>query len=422
MEDSLLTSEESSRDPIEVRRNFKYLSIDVIFYIFALAFIDQSTVLPAFLETLTKSTVIIGAITAIRPAGTLIPPFWTAHYLRNRSRHKSFLMKVATVSRISIALFAIVLFISGPSDKNLILVSFLIMYTAFWVSEGYASVPWTDLVAKTIPEKLRGRLFGLTQFGGGILAIFAGIIISRVLVAKGLTYPGNYAILITIAALFFALSLLSLSKVREPEGITEEHDDDFLTYTKNIGMMISGHSQLKRFLLVQLLMGFFGMSLPFYILYAKKIGSMSGGEVGILLAVQTAGSILFSAAAGYASDNHGPKIVIVWSIIAAISAQILALLINIPSFYLYCVLFFIIGAVLGSMWIGLTNFLLEMAEESQRKAYIGLMNTANAPTLIFPIIGGLVIESFSYQAVFAVTGITAIIALILTSGMIPKFR
>lgn len=420
MEDTIFTPDGKSTpetDPREVKRNYFKLSMDVIFYLFALAFIDQSTVLPAFLETLTKNTIIIGAITAIRPAGTLIPQLWTAHYLRNRIYHKSFLVKIALISRIATVLFAVMLFIAGPNDKSLILISFLVMYTAFWVSEGYAGVPWIDLVAKEVPERLRGRLFGSTQFYGGILAILAGLIISKILSIKSIGYPTNYAILLSISAVFFSCSLFSLSRVHETPGTPEPHNDSFVDYIKKIGATITENRQLKKFLIIQILVGFFGMSLPFYILYARKTGGLDGGEVGILLAIQTLGNLLASAASGYISDKYGPKLIIFATAIASILTQVLAFLIFKPSFVLYSVLFFIIGAVNGSTAIGLINYLLEMADETKRKSYIGLMNTANAPTMLFPVIGGVIIKYSSYQMAFGITGAASILALVLISGL-----
>lgn len=420
MEDSIFTPEDKSVpevNPRDVKRNYWMLSLDVIFYLFALAFMDQSTVIPAFLQTLTKNTIIIGAITAIRPAGIFLPQLWTAHYLRNRIHHKGFLVKVALISRVATALFAIVLFIAGPNDKLLILVSFLMMYSAFWTSEGYAGVPWIDLVAKSIPERLRGRLFGSTQFYGGILAIIAGLVISKILSMKNISYPTNYAILIAIAAVFFSCSLFSLNRVREPAGEPEPHDDAFIDYIRNIRTMIAENIQLKKFLIIQILIGFFGMSLPFYILYAKKTGGLADGEVGILLAIQTLGTLLSSAASGYISDKFGPRLIILATIITTLLAQALAFLILKPSFIMYSALFFIIGVVNGSTYIGLTNYLLEMADETKRKAYIGLMNTANAPTMLFPVIGGAIIKYSSYQTAFGITGAASILALVLISGL-----
>lgn len=394
--------------------------MDVIFYLCGLAFIDGSTVLPAFLATLTDSSIVIGAIVAIRPAGLFLPQLWTAHYLRNRKRHLKFLLKVAAISRLGIVLFAVVLFIAGPNDRALMLVAFLGMYIAFWFSEGGAGVPWTDLVAKTIPERLRGRLFGFTQFGGGILALFAGLLVSRMLSPRGPAYPTNYAVICAISAAFFWASFIALSTVHEPEGPLEEQEGDFLQYLKGIGEMLAAHAELKRFLLVQILIGFYAMSLPFYILYAKQAMHISGGIVGIFLSVQVAGSIIASAIVGFASDHRSPKAVVVASASAGVLAPVLALLVGGSSVWLYGLVFLALGAFVGSMWIGLTNYLLEMAEPRERRSYIGLMNSANAPTMLFPILGGLIVQMVSYQAVFTITALALVSALILSFGLVSK--
>ena len=416
------TAEAQEYNPLEVRRSFRRLSVDVIFYICGLAFIDGSTVLPAFLATLTNSSIVIGAIIAIRPAGLFLPQLWTAHYLRNRKRHKGFLLKVAAISRVGIALFAVLLFIAGPNDRVLMLVAFLLMYCAFWFSEGGAGVPWTDLVAKTIPERQRGRLFGFTQFGGGILALFAGLLVSRMLSPNGPPYPTNYAVICAISAVFFWASLIALSTVREPDGPPEEQDGDFLKYLKGIGGMLAAHAELKRFLLVEILIGFYAMAMPFYILYAKEAMHIGGATVGIFLSVQVAGSIIASAIVGSMSDHRGPKAAVITSAFAGVLAPVLALVLGGSSVWLYALVFLAAGAFGGSTWIGLTNYLLELAEPRERRSYIGLMNSANAPTMLFPILGGLIVQMVSYQAVFTITALALTASLILSFGLVSKGR
>lgn len=413
---------ERSYDAVEVRRSFRLLSMDAIFYFCGLAFLDQSTVMPAFLSTLTESSLAIGAIMAIRPTALFLPQLWTAHYLRSRNRHMGFLLKVASVARVAIALFAVTLFLTGPQDRTLMLWGFVIMYAAFWLSEGGAGVPWTDLVAKTIPERLRGRLFGVMHFAGGILAVLAGLFASRILSPGGPDYPTNYAVLMAVSAFFFAMSLASLAAVREPEGQPEEHEGDFFQYAKTIGRIVSEHSRLKRLLIVQVLIGFWAMPLPFYILYAKETAGIGGEMVGIFLSIQMAGGIVSSAIAGYVSDHYGPKAVIMSTILAGILAPALALVIGGASVWIYAAVFFVVGWVIGSSWIGLTNFLLEMAAPRERRTFIGVMNTANAPTMLFPLLGGLIVQLASYQILFAVTALAFTAALILALGLMPKER
>lgn len=409
--------EELEYDPAEVRRGFRLLSMDVLFYICGLAFVDPSTVVPSFLATLTKSSIIIGAVTALRQAGIFLPQLWTAHLLRNRVCHKGFMMGVASVSRVSISLFAVVLFFAHPESRFLMGTAFVLMYTAFWFSEGVAGVPWTDLMAKNIPERLRGRLFGFTQFAGGILALLAGLVISRMLAPTGPEYPVNYAILMALGAAFFWMSYVSLSRVREPQGVPEGGESGFFAYVGEIGRMLSAHSQLKRLLYVQVLLGVYGMALPFYILYAKQTAGVTGAQVGYLLSVEMAGSMLISATVGYLSDHLGPRWAIIASGLSGILAPLIVLLIPIKSFWLYVPVFFLVGGMTGALWIGLTNFLLELAEPCERRSYIGVMNTAAAPLLAFPFIGGLIAQWLSYRAVFAATALVIGIGLVFALGL-----
>jgi len=410
MNEEILNAE-NMPDSMEVRRSFRLLSMDVIFYLCGQAFIDQSTILPAFLATLTDSSIVIGAIIAIKPAGLFLPQLWTAHYLRNRRRHKGFLMKVATVSRAGIALFAITLFLT--SHRVILLAVFIVVYVGFWLTEGMAGVPWTDLVAKSIPERTRGRMFGFTQVGGGVLGLLAGLFISRILARGGLPYPTNYAVLMAVAAVFFWASYVSLFAVREPDGLPEEHDGNFLQYVRRIGRMVSGNSQLKRLLIIQMLIGFMGLSLPFFILYTGVAGRM----IGIYLAIQVAGGIVWSALVGHLSDSRGPRSSILVSIVIGVLAPVLALLIGSKLLWLYGLVFFMVGGMISSVWIGLTNFLLEIAPHKERRSYIGLANSASAPTILFPVLGGLIVQAVSYQTVFIITAAALLAALILALGL-----
>lgn len=417
MQDSTTTSDPSAaRDPRDVRRNFTLLTMDAGFYWFAMAFFDPTTVLPAFLSTLTKNSIIIGLVATIRPAFQYIPQLWTAHYLRNRVRHKSYLIKGAAIARVGAILFALVLFASSPSSKALMLWAFVGMYAAFWFSEGIVIVSWTDLVAKCIPERLRGRLFGTMQFSSGILASLAGLVVYRMLSKDGPAYPMNYAVLAAFAAFFYTASLTSLSFVKEPDGTPEEFDGGFLHYVKQMAGMLRGHSQLLRVIAVQLLLGVFGMAMIFFMIYARKSAHIDRGTVGLLLIVQVIGSTLVSAAVGYISDHRHPKAAIVFSAGIGLLAPVLCLFAG-RTLWVYGIVFFAVGGMIGSSWIGINNFVLELAQPQERKAYIGLMNTANAPTLIFPLLGGVIVRLVSYEAMFALTAAAFIAAIILALGL-----
>ncbi|HAH87459.1 MAG TPA: hypothetical protein DCL60_08825 [Armatimonadetes bacterium] len=410
-------SDSYAYNPLEVRRNFRFLFADCIFFIFGMAFIDLSTVIPAFLSTVTESSLAIGLIMAIRPASQLIPQLWAAHYLSGRTRHKSYLMKVASASRVATLLFALTLFFSGPKDRGLMLTAFIIMFATFWLSEGFLGVSWTDLAAKTIPERLRGRLWGSTQAVGGLGAALAGLFVAKILSSNGLPYPKNFALLVFLGWILFSISFTFLSFVREPDGPAEKQNGSFLEYAKSIKRIISADGELKRFLLVQILSAFYNLPFAFYIIYAKKASGLGGGAVGLLLSAQLLGSVIWGALAGYISDRRGPKSAIMLTALAGVAAPALALLVKGQSIPLWIMIFFFLGAVSGSIYIGLTNYLLEMCKPGERRTYIGIMNTANAPALIFPVLGGIIVQEVSFTAAFALTAAAITLALILASTL-----
>jgi MFS family permease len=414
-----IQSETPQYEPSEVRRSYRLILADVTFYQGSLTFLDVSTLLPTFLGLLTGSTIVVGAVTALKSAGMLLPQLWTAHYLCNRTTHKPYLIKTALISRIAFFLFALLLFIAGPNDRSLMLWGLLAMCAAVWFSEGWVTVSWIDLVAKAIPERLRGRLFGLTQVTGGFLSILMSVgLVKYMLSDRGPAFPKNYAVLYLVAALWAAASLIALAFVHEPKGIVEEHDGSFFQYLGKIASMISGHSQLKRLLLIQLLMSASGLALPFYILYAKEAVGIGGGTVGVLMSVQWAGAMAFSALVGYVNDHLSPKCAIVVTIFVSMIPPAAALIAGNSPLWLYGIIFFALGVTI-SAWIGITNFLLEMVEPHERKSYIGVMNTANSPTMLFPALGGLIVQTMSYHAVFALTAVMLVAALVFSLTLQP---
>jgi len=64
--------------------------------------------------------------------------------------------------------------------------------------------------------------------------------------------------------------------------------------------------------------------------------------------------------------------------------------------------------------IGYTNFLLDIAPSKDRPTYISLNGTLTAPVMIFPLIGGILIQYTSYKFLLIVTIIIVLIGSILS--------
>jgi MFS family permease len=252
---------------------------------------------------------------------------------------------------------------------------------------------------------------------GGLGAALAGLLVAKILSSHELTYPRNYALLALSTGILLSISFASLSFVREPHGPSEKQDGSFLEYARDIRKMIGTDGELRRFLLVQILSAFYNLPFAFYILYAKKVSGLGGGIVGLLLSAQILGGVVWGALAGYVSDRRSPKAAIMLTILAGITAPVLALFIKTLPLPLWMLIFFFLGAVSGSIYIGSTNYMLEMCKPAERRTYIGIMNTANAPTLIFPVLGGAIVQEVSFTAAFAIAAAALIAALLVATTL-----
>ena len=111
---------------------------------------------------------------------------------------------------------ALITLLWAGSRPELALVGYFVGLSLFALGDGITSVPWTDIVGRTVPHQRRGRLFGTMQVLGGILAFGAGFAVRRIIAHPALPYPYNFALLFFIGAALLMLSSLSFSRVREP--------------------------------------------------------------------------------------------------------------------------------------------------------------------------------------------------------------
>lgn len=279
---------------------------------------------------------------------------------------------------------------------------------------GIAVVPFYDIWGKAIPSNLRGRFFGSRQLFGGVLAIGSGFIVKAILGNRGIPFPNNYVFLFLFSFIFISISYLALGSVREPIHEVHERRLTFVKFVEKALHILKFDNNYRLFLIVQILGGAMGLALPFYVLYAKDILGVKLGMVGIFLSAQMLGSVLSNILWGHLSDFIGNKKVIQISIFLGLMAPLIALLTPAHLPDLFIPLFILIGSSITGQIIGNTNFLLDMAPAKDRPTYISIRGTLRLPVVIFPLIGGVIVQHISYNFLFLITILTVFVSFILS--------
>ncbi|GAH78970.1 unnamed protein product [marine sediment metagenome] len=126
------------------------------------------------------------------------------------------------------------------------------------------------------------------------------------------------------------------------------------------------------------------------------------------------GSTLSNVLWAYLSDYAGNKKVIQINAFLSLLMPIVALLITRQLWTLFLLLFILIGFSTAGGAIGYTNFLLDIAPSKDRPAYISLNGTLTIPAMLFPLIGGIIIQYTSYKFLLIITMVVMLVGSILS--------
>lgn len=389
-----------------------------------LAFFDGNTVLPVFLARLGAADWIVGLTRLIQTLGYTLPALISAHHIHGRPRHKSYLLLTCYLSRIGLFTLPPVFLLCARGHPTFVLVWLLCVLGVFWTLDGACAVSWYDIVAKTIPARVRGRFFGLMQTLGGIAGILVGKAVATILAPGGLRFPANFAVLAGGWCVGIIGSQIGLHLLREPEGDVEpiEERPSFVEYVRQAPALLRRSPGVVRILVARLVLDGTGMAAPFYVLFATRDLRISLATVGLYQLLQSAGRVSTGPLWGWISDRWSP--VIGLRIIAVFTACVpaLALAAGHGAAWVFPVVFFVLGAIQDGLWMVTTNALLETVGERDRPLAIGVLSLGQTPVALYGPLGGLIAEATSYATGFGVALCFGIAGTLLVLRIRPPSR
>ena len=163
---------------------------------------------------------------------------------------------------------------------------------------GVSTLPYMDIVSKSIEPQRRARFFSLRQIYGGFFAIWVGFLVRAVLgdaseftgILGGITqafrsftmyfigsicnietdlgFPYNYAFLFICSVTAAFLSFVSFLGVREPIHPVQATRQPISEHLKQGPHFLRTDANYRRFILFRVFAHISGMASPFYIPYA----------------------------------------------------------------------------------------------------------------------------------------------------------
>lgn len=411
-----------------VEKNFRYNYTLGIFNGAVFGFVDAliapSLTLAVFITQLGGSSLLVGLMSAIYNGGWFIPQFLISHRLQQLPLKKPVYAGAAAVRIVCWLLIVPATFFLGASNPTLLLTIFFALMTIYSLAAGVAGNPFMAIVAKVIPLARRGSFFGWREFWGTATGLLAGYLVAVALgPERGLTFPDNFTLLFLLALGAIGIGLVSFTTVREPRETITGDGITFLQQVAAARGIVRQNDRYRRYLLTRFVLAAGDLATPFYAIYATRELGAPAAIVGLYIAVTTLSALVATPVLSHLSDRHKLDWILLLAAGATPVIPLLALSFGMwgqgDSVALaFSLIFLVYGVGRTAANIAFPTYLLNLAPPEQRTLYIGFTNTALGVATFIPVVGGMLLDLFSFTPLFVITFLAAVWGLWLAVGLV----
>ncbi|MCL4543070.1 MAG: MFS transporter [Chloroflexi bacterium] len=398
--------------PSHYRWNFTVLSLDIASYSLATSFVSFSTILPAFIEHLTRSEVAIGILAALSTAGYALPNFLFVPITERVRRKKLLILWVTPGERLPYLLLAFVAAFLATTHPYLTIILTFLLLGVFTGTGGALTPAWLDLIARAIPARRRGAFFGRSYALAGATGV-VGAFISQVLLARE-PFPTAFVHLYLLGFMFVMISYGFFALNREVDPLESRGRESVASWLRVLVPTLKRDRNFSWYLLAMVLASLANSAAGFFTAFALRRLHAPDATVALYTAALLASQTVFNLIWGWLADRHGHKLVLACGIATLGIATVIALLI--PTATLFAVVFALLGAGQSAYTLSRLAIVLEFSSHDRRPTYVGLASLALAPlALIGPLAGGAIIDRLGFGVTFtgyAVAGVFALSILV----------
>jgi MFS family permease len=387
----------SSEEPEPYGFNFWVGVMNGALFMFGVAFMSPTTVLPHFINNFTDSRVIVGMSSFLHVGCWCLPQVFAAAWVERFPRKKK-LYLIGSLGRLSFTCTGI--WCIG-------------CYGLGMVMGGLAGLCFLDMIAGVIPAHRRAAFFSARFIAGGcFMTLIAGFVVRSVLNQSDGFDMNNYLFLFSLGIGLMGAGMSVMFLIRERPVEVPEQRRSIFSGLMNAPALLKSDSRLRRLLTCRLLSMFSRMCWPFFIILATDELGLGESFVGLSMIVQTTGAFLGNISSVLLSNRLGNRVIIracsVLEFLTALYAGIAgAWLLNPaqpldPENVKLIILptFFLMGLAWHASFVGSASYLLDFAPEERRPTYLGILNTAMGLGTFAPAFAGFISGPIGLVGVF----------------------
>jgi len=401
--------EYTKRMSLYQRRNFVLLMLDGATFSFAISLLSETTILPAFVQALTGSSLLVGLVAATYAIGHYLPQLIGAHLARGRVRRKPLLLAIVISERVGILAIAITAQLIGVFDSDTIVVLFFLAFCVYAITTGLIGPVYGDFVAKALTRG-RGLFYGITQLFGGVLG-FSSALVAESLI-RSHPFPGGIQLCFWICFGLSFLSIVFVSSLKEEPYPHVDPRPSLWTTFAEIPAILRRDRSYSRYLVARAVLAFATLGVGFVAVHGIET-VLRPSDAALLAAVFILSQAVLGFVVGLVGNYLGFKVVVILG--GALLAAGMVGAIVAASAPGYLLVFAALGGANAVTIIADPNMSIEFAPPDKTSLYLGTTSTLLAPFFILgPLAAGAVAGLLGYSAIFAAAAVLAVVGVLLT--------
>ena len=403
----------------DLNHNFLVNIIDGAFFGWGVGFTSYTTIIPLFVSTLTSSAMLIGLIPAIHNMGWQLPQLLLAKRISKMERVRPYVIRATIHERLPIVGLGVVALLLPLIGSKIALILTFVLLIWQGLGSGFTANAWQIMISKVIPGNILATFFGAQSAAANLFASLGAYLAGLLLVT--LKPPFDFASCFFITGGLYLISWFFLSSTREQPRIIPSEQLTPQPLWHDIKRILKQDKSFTNFLISRFFSQFGLMATAFYAVYAVNNLKVSSVQVGLMTSVLLITQVVMNPLLGRLSDKWSRKWVLVLGTLSAAASAILASMSENPE--LFYLVFVLTGVAATAFWtIGMT-ISLEFGDESQRPTYVGMANTLISPaTILAPLLGGLLADSFGYPITFITSAVLALISSLILIALVKDPR
>lgn len=358
--------------------------------------VNAPTFVPAYLHMLSGSDVIVGLGLALQQLGGVVSGVIGAAQIEHRPYVLRISMILGSLMRVQILGLALAGWLLTGRSLLIAILFFLFMLGLF---SGPQNVVFQFLLAKVIPVQWRGRLQGVRNMMGGLVAAGLAYWAGHTLIQHNVWGNGYSATFLAAFVLTsIGLAILGLL-IREPELPTLRPRMRMADRFREFPALLRSDPDFFFFMIANTFAVAGRVASPFYIVYVGHEIQLTGQAIGLLTFGFLIASTVSNLVWGPLADRFGFRMSFGGAVVLWIASTILLMSVHLtwPIF----IAFFGLGAAAAGYQISSQNIVLEFGHRDDMAMRLALSNSAQSfMSTVGPLAGGVIAASSGYASVF----------------------